>query len=108
IDAEDELALRRGESAKVCQVRVTAKLRVNPRLWGRGQVRGHDDRGASIEGEGRREHTPVPDGDKVSHPGSPLLLQQSDRIGPICRRRPGGMALAGRFSASGSPNGDTL
>ena len=47
---------------------------------------------APVEGERRHQHPPMPDRHQVRLPGEVLLLQQPDRIGPVGRRRPAGVA----------------
>ena len=49
-------------------------------------------RRAPVEGERRDHHPPVPDRHQVRLPGRVLLLEQRDRIGPVRRRSPAGVA----------------
>ncbi len=108
VDVEDEITLWGGKPAKVGQVRVTAELRVEAGLWGRGEIRGHDHRRAAVEGEGRGEHAPIANRHEVGDPALRLLLQQLDWIGSFCRWLPGGMALARCFGAGGPADGGAL
>ncbi len=66
--------------------------------WRGGKVRGHDSRGASIEGEGRRAHPPVPDRDELLDAGLVLALEDLDRIGALGGRLPGSKRRAGSLA----------
>src|SRR5215211_4020525 len=45
-----------------------------------GQIRRHDERGATIEGKRRDQHAPVPNRDQFRHAVSRLLLEELDWI----------------------------
>ena len=68
VDVEDDVALGRREDAEVREVAITAGLNVDPGRGRRGEVAGHDDRGAAQERERRRDHPPVPDRQEVRKP----------------------------------------
>ena len=68
VEVEDEIALRRGVEAEVAQVGVTADHRGDAGGRQRGEVRGHDRRGAAQEGERARDHPPDPHRDQPLHP----------------------------------------
>ena len=97
VEVEDHLALRRAEQAEVGQVGVTAELHGDPRLRGGGQIGGHDEGGAPVEGEGRHHHPPVANRDQVGYPAGRLLFEQRDRVGSIGRRCPPSMAGSRRL-----------
>ena len=80
------------EHTEVHEVRVAAQLRREPRAGRVGQVAGHDQRRAPIEGERRDQHPPVPDRHELralaSRPGSPAV--PPGQAG--CARREAGVA----------------
>jgi len=83
VDVEHELPLRRGEAAKVREVRVAAELDVNRRTGRACEVRRHHVRRAAVEGERGRDHPSVADRDELRKPRRGLLLEQRERIGSI-------------------------
>ena len=92
VDVEHELALGRAEHAEVGEVGVAARLDLIPDRGVDGQVRGHDGGRAAVEGERRRDHPAVPDGDEFGDPARGLLLQDVDRVRPVGRGLPGRVA----------------
>ena len=94
VDVEEQLALGRAEEAEVGQVRVPARLHDHPGGRGAGQVAGHGQGRAAVVGERGLHHPAVPHRDQVRNPGRALRLQQRDRVGPVRRRLPLGVALA--------------
>ena len=85
VDVEDQVALGRGERAEIRQVGVTAQLHPKPGGGRAGQVRGHRQRGAPVEGERGHQHPPVPDRHQFRHPRRRLAKQQPDRVAPRAR-----------------------
>jgi hypothetical protein len=57
-DIEEDVALRRGETAEIHDVSVAAGLHGKAGPRGRGQIGSHDRGCAAIEGEGRLGHAP--------------------------------------------------
>ena len=94
VDVEDQLALGRAEEAEVGQVRVPARLHDHPGRRGGGQVAGHGQGRAPVVGERGLHHPAVPHRDQVREPGGTLRLQQPDRVSPVGRRLPLGVALS--------------
>ena len=92
VEAEDELAVGRGEAAEVRQVGVAAELRVEPGPRARREIRGHQVRGAAVERERRDEHAAVADRNELRHAGLRLLLEQLDGVGAM----QGGLPVAVR------------
>ena len=97
VDAELQPPFRRGEHAEVHQVGVATDLRGDPRAGCAGQVGGHDERRAPVEGERRHQHPAVADRHQLGHPGHGLLFQQRHRVGPVRARREPGMARPGHL-----------
>ena len=83
VDVEDHLPLGRAEQAEVRQVRIAAELHRQAGTRGRGEVGGHDERGAAKERERADQHAPVADGHELGHADLVLALQQRDRVGPV-------------------------
>ena len=94
VRAEDQPAVRRGETAEVRDVSVAAGLHDDARVGCRRQVGGHHRGGASVERERRHEHPPVADRDQLLHARRGLRLEHRDRIravrdgGQVAVRRP--------------------
>ncbi len=59
VDGEDDLPLRRCETPKVDQVRVSTTLHADTSRRRAGQVVRHGERRTAVEGEGRQHHAPV-------------------------------------------------
>src|SRR6516165_10414000 len=68
VDIEDDAAFRRGKSAEVEEVAITARLHRQSGGWRSRQVGGHHTCGPAIEGKGRLEHPAVANGDELLHP----------------------------------------
>ena len=102
VHVEDEPAFRRRERAEVGQVRVTAQLHPQPGRGSAGQVGGHGQRGAAVEGERRDQHAAVTYRQQFRHPRGFLLLEQPDRI-PVRARLELGVRLQRRGSAGVCP-----
>ena len=81
VHVEEQAALGGGEHAEVRQVRVTADLADESRPRGRGEVAGHDQRSAAVEGERRDEHASVAQRDELRDPARRLLLEEGDGSG---------------------------
>ena len=95
VDVEHQLALGRAEHAEIGQVGVAAALHVMPESRRGGQVRGHDQRRAPVEGERRDQHPSVADGHQLGTRDGRLLLEQRHRVGPVRRRLPLAVGRAG-------------
>src|SRR5690349_298664 len=65
VEVEDERPLRRGEAAEVREVRVAAKLDVEPRSRRRREVMRHYGGSAAVHRERRGEHAAVADRDEL-------------------------------------------
>jgi hypothetical protein len=83
VDAEDEPPVGSGEDAEVGEVRVAREVDVQSGPRRLSQVRGHQVSGATVEGERREEHAPVPNRHQLRVPRAPLVFQQRDRIRPV-------------------------
>ena len=101
VDVEHQPPLGAGEQTEVRQVRVSAQLGLEPAARGPRQVGCHEQGGTAVEREGRHHHAPVADRNEVLYTGGRLLLQQRDRIGPIGRCLPDGVAGARGVHARG-------
>lgn len=88
---EDHLPLRGGESAEIAQVGVAAALDADARDRRGGQVGGHGERRAPVEGEGRLRHAPVAERKQIGQPPLFGFQNQIDRIGAALRHLPGGV-----------------
>ena len=64
VQIEDLVAFGRGEGAEVEKMGVAADLQLDARGRCAAQIGGHDRRGAPVEGERRRHHPAVPDGNQ--------------------------------------------
>ena len=64
IQIEDLVAFGRGEGAEVVKMRVAADLQLDARGRCAAQIGRHDRRGAPVEGERRRHHPAVADGNE--------------------------------------------
>ena len=73
-------------------MRVAAKLRLKPRGGRRGQVGGHDPRGAPEERERGDEHSAVTDRDERRLPSLGLALQYLHRVWSLRRGLPPSVA----------------
>ncbi len=87
------------EDTEVHQVGVAADLGGDPRPGRAGQVGGHDERRAPVEGERRHQHPAVADRHQLGHPGHGLLFQQRHRVRPVRARGEAGMARPGHLAA---------
>ena len=101
VEVEDQVALGRGEHAEVAQVGVPAGLDVQSGAGRGGQVRGHDEGRAPVEGERGHQHPAVPDGHQLLHPRHGLALEELHRIGSRRERLPGPLGGPGHFGAGG-------
>ena len=88
VEAEDELAVGRGEAAEVRQVGIAAELGVEPGARAGGQIRRHQVGGAAVERERRDEHAAVADRNELRHAGLRLLLEQLDGVRAMQGRLP--------------------
>ena len=95
VEVEDQPPVGGGEDAEVGEVGVAAHLHPQARGRGRGEVGGHHRRGAAVEGERRDRHPPVADRQQLRHPCVRLLFEDLDRVGPVLRGIPPGMAAPG-------------
>ena len=80
---------------------VAGELDLNAADRGVGQVVGHDDGAAAQIGERRAEHPAIADRHQILDARLVRLFKQSDGVGPIARRGPGGMGGARCFGAQG-------
>ena len=103
VDVEKDVALRRGEAAKVHKVSVAAGLHAKSGPWGRRQISRHDRGRATVEGEGRLGHASEGDRDQRRDPAFVGLAQKFDRIPPILGRLPTAMRGARRRIAQRLP-----
>ncbi len=103
VDVEDQAPVGRGEHAEVQQVRVAARLHPDAGRRRVRQIPGHRRGRAAEVGKRRRDHAPVPDRHQVGYPGPGLLLEYVDRVRPVRRRLPLGMAQRGHFPALLAP-----
>ena len=95
VDREDDPPLRRGESAEVGEMSVSAALDVDSRGRRGSQVGRHREGRPAVEGERGAGHAPVTEGEQLRHP--PLLRREDhlDRVLPAGGGLPGGVRLPG-------------
>ena len=91
VEVECEPPLRRAEQTEVRQMRVAAQLHGPAARRRRGQIGGHDERGAAEEGERRGEHPAVADRHQLRHSRGVLAAEQVDRIRTRRRGLPRGV-----------------
>ena len=96
VDVEENVALRRGETAEIHQVSVAAGLHAKSGRRGRRQIGRHDRGRAAIEGERRLGHAGEADRDQFRDAAFVGLAQKLDRIAPILGRLPAAMRGARR------------
>ena len=85
---------RGGVVAEVEQMAVAARLHAQPARRRDGQVCGHVERRASIEGERRLQHASVANRDQLGKSPLVRLLEQAQRIRAAARRLPGRVRVA--------------
>ena len=95
VDVEVHAPLGGAEDAEVRQVGVAAELGAQVGRRRGGQVAGHDQGGAAVEGEGRDQHAPVADRHQLGHAGLGLALEQGDRVRALWARVELGVGRAG-------------
>ncbi len=88
VDVEEQRPVRRRETTEVRQVGVAARLHPQPAVGRDREVGGHDHRGAAVEGERRRQHPLVAEGDEIRDAGRLLRGQERRRVGTIGPGRP--------------------
>jgi hypothetical protein len=80
VEVEHQAPFRGGEHPEIAQVGVPAQLGIERGPGSAGQVGGHQQRRAAIEGELRHQHPSIPDRHQIRHPVGGLAVQQVDRI----------------------------
>ena len=90
----DWFALKNGRTAEIAQVGITARLHAKARGGCAGQVHRHVERRPAIEGERRRQHAPVPQGDQLGDSPAVGFLDQLERVRSVVRRSPDGVGAA--------------
>ena len=108
VEAEDELAVGRGEAAEVRQVGVAAELGVEPGARAGREIRRHQVGGAAVERERRDEHAAVADRNELRHARLCLLLEQLDRVGAVQGRLPVAVRCPRDLRARGLATGGSL
>ena len=83
-------------------------LDLQSRSGGRAEIGRHDDRGAAVERERRREHPMMTNLDKISNPCLLLGSKQGHGIRSSVSRRPGGVAGAGDRASCCPADGDAF
>ena len=87
VQPEQQLPLRRRETAEVRQVRIPAQLHLQTGRRGAGQVDRHHLRRPPVERERRHHHPAMPHRHQIRLPHRVLLDQQLHRIPAASRRR---------------------
>ena len=108
VDVEDHVALRRREPAEIHQVRVAARLHLDPARRRRGKIGGDQRGGTPVERERRCRHAPVADREQVRHPAFIARKREFDRVAPTPGRLPSAMRRARRGVAQRPPLGSAL
>ena len=94
VNVEDDPPLGRGKAAEIAQVRIAARLHAKARGGRAGQVHRHVERRPAIEGERRRQHAAVAQGNQLGDSPSVAFLDQSERVRSVVRRTPDGVGAA--------------
>ena len=79
VNVEDDPPLRRGKAAEIAQVRIAARLHAKARGGCAGQVHRHVERRPAIEGERRRQHAAVAQGNQLGDSPAVGFLDQPER-----------------------------
>ena len=108
VDVEVHAPLGGAEDAEVGQVGVAAELGAQVGGGRGGQVAGHDQGGAAVEGEGRDQHAPVADRHQLGHAGLRLALEQGDRVRALWAGVELGVGRAGHVGPRGLAARDPL
>jgi hypothetical protein len=108
VDVEEDVALRRGEAAKIHKVSVAAGLHTKSGRRGRRQIGRHDRGRAAIKGERRLGHASEADRDQFRDAAFVGLAQKLDRIAPIFGHLPTAMRGSRRRVAQRLPCGAPL
>ena len=108
VDVEVHAPLGGAEDAEVGEVGVAAELGAQVGGGRGGQVAGHDQGGAAVEGEGRDQHAPVADRHQLGHAALGLALEQGDRVGALGAGVELGVGRAGHVGPRGLAARDPL
>ena len=108
VDVEEDVALRRCETAEIHQMSVAAGLHAKSGRGRRGQIGRHDCGRAAIEGERRLDHTGEAQRDQFGDAAFVSLAQKLDRIAPTLGRSPTAMRGARRRVAQRLARGAPL